>query len=57
MIFTCDFVARENNWQIASLVNQKLLFTVTHALFFTSCICVSKHDSNLTIIGRRQVII
>ena len=24
----------QNNWQIASLVIQKSLFTVTHALFF-----------------------
>ena len=36
MIFTRDFVTRENYWQIASLVTQKSLFTVTHALFFTS---------------------
>ena len=34
MIFTRDFVTRENYWQIASLVTQKSLFTVTHALFF-----------------------
>ena len=34
MIFTRDFVTRENHWQIASLVTQKSLFTVTHALFF-----------------------
>ena len=34
MIFTHDFVTRENYWQIASLVTQKSLFTVTHALFF-----------------------
>ena len=32
MIFT-----RENYWQIASLMTQKSLFTVTHALFFISC--------------------
>ena len=36
MIFTRDFVTRENHWQIASLVTQKSLFTVTHALFFIS---------------------
>ena len=36
MIFTRDFVTRENYWQIASLVTQKSLFTVTHALFFIS---------------------
>ena len=30
-----DFwVTRENHWQIASIVTQKSLFTVTHALFF-----------------------
>ena len=36
---TCEaicLVTRENYWQIASLVTQKSLFTVTHALFFTS---------------------
>ena len=37
MIFTRDFVTRENYWQIASLVTQKSLFTVTHTLFFISC--------------------
>ena len=36
MIFTRGFVTRENHWQIASLVIQKSLFTVTHALFFIS---------------------
>ena len=36
MIFTRDFVTRENYWQIASLVTQKSVFTVTHALFFIS---------------------
>ena len=36
MIFTRDFVTRENYWQIASLVTQKSLFTVTYALFFIS---------------------
>ena len=36
MIFTRDFVTRENYWQIASLVTQKSLFTVTHALFLIS---------------------
>ena len=34
MIFTRDFVTRENNWHIASLVTLKSLFTVTHALLF-----------------------
>ena len=33
---TRDFVTRENLWQIAPLVTQKSLFTVTHALFFIS---------------------
>ena len=33
---TRDFVTRENYWQMASLVTQKSLFTVTHALFFIS---------------------
>ena len=36
MIFTRDFITRENHWQIASLVTQKSLFTVTHALLFIS---------------------
>ena len=36
MIFTRDFVTRENHWQITSLVTKKSLFTVTHALFFIS---------------------
>ena len=41
MIFTRDFVTRENHRQIASLVTQKSLFTVTHALFFiSSSVCV-----------------
>ena len=34
MIFTRDFVTRENHWQITSLVNKKPLFTITLALFF-----------------------
>ena len=34
MIFTRDFVTRENYWEIASFVTQKSLLTVTHALFF-----------------------
>ena len=34
MIFTRDFVTRENYWQIASLVTQKSLSTVIHVLFF-----------------------
>ena len=38
MIFTRDFVTRENYWQIASLVTQKSLFTATHASFFISWI-------------------
>ena len=37
MIFTRDFVTRENHCRIASLVTKKSLFTVTHALFFISC--------------------
>ena len=36
MIFTRDFVTRENHCQITSLVAKKSLFTVTHALFFIS---------------------
>ena len=36
MIFTRDFVTRENHCRIASLVTKKSLFTVTHALFFIS---------------------
>ena len=32
MIFTRDFVTRENHWQIASLVTPKSLFTVTHCI-------------------------
>ena len=34
MIFTRDFVTRENHWQITPVVTKKSLFTVTHALFF-----------------------
>ena len=34
MIFTRDFVTRENHWQNTPLVTKKSLFTVTHALFF-----------------------
>ena len=40
IIFTRDFVTREKHWQIASLVTQKSLFTVTHALFFISWLCL-----------------
>ena len=48
MIFTRDFVTRENYWQIASLVTQKSLFTVTHALFFISSLCrlIWRHWTN-----------
>ena len=34
MIFTRDFITRENLWQITPLLTQKSLFMVTHALFF-----------------------
>ena len=37
MIFTRDFVTRENHWQITPLVTKKSLFTITHALFFILC--------------------
>ena len=37
MIFTRDFVTRENHCRIAPLVTKKSLFTVTHTLFFISC--------------------
>ena len=30
----CEFIKRENEWQIASFVTPKSLFTVAHALFF-----------------------
>ena len=36
MIFTRDFVTRDNHWPITPLVTKKSLFTVTHALFFIS---------------------
>ena len=36
LIFTRDFVTRENHWQITPIVTKKSLFTVTHALFFIS---------------------
>ena len=42
MIFTRDFVTRESYWQIASLVTQKSLFTVTNALFFISSLNMSR---------------
>ena len=38
---TRDFVTRESYWQIASLMTQKLLFTVTHALFYISRMLIS----------------
>ena len=38
MIFTRDFVTRENHWQIASLVTQKSLFTVTHLYHCLRCL-------------------
>ena len=39
-----DFrVTRENYWQIASLVTQKSLFTITHALFFICHIYTAGH--------------
>ena len=34
MIFTRDFVTRENYWQIASLMTQKSLFTVTCIILY-----------------------
>ena len=34
MIITSDEVTSENHWQIASLVTQKSLFTVTNVLFY-----------------------
>ena len=42
--FTSDFVTRENNWQITSLVTPKWLFTVTHALFFISLVKLTSGD-------------
>ena len=42
-----DFITDENYWQIASLVIQKSLFMVTHALFYLSCISIS--ISNISI--------
>ena len=39
IIFTRDFVTRENYWQIASLVTQKSSFAVTHELFCMSALC------------------
>ena len=50
MIFTRDFVTRENYWQIASLVTQKSLFTVTHALLLISCMI--DRGSTLRVIHR-----
>ena len=44
MIYTRDFVTRENHWQIASLVTQKSLFTVTHALFFISRVPLTREN-------------
>ena len=44
MIFTRDFVTRENHWQITSLGTQKSLFTVTHALFFISFTLLILHS-------------
>ena len=45
MIFTRDFVTRENHWQTTPLVTKKSLFTVTHALFFIS-FKLSKKESH-----------
>ena len=36
MIFTRDFVDRENHWRTAPLVTAKSLFTVSHILFYIS---------------------
>ena len=52
MIFTRDFVTRENHWQIASLVTQKSLFTVTHALFFITCSPFRAHTEPLMLANR-----
>ena len=46
--FSHDFVTHENYWQIASLVIQKSLFTITHALYF---IC---HWSDFTPVSGRS---
>ena len=43
MIFTRDFVTRENYSQIPSLVTKKSLFTVTHALFIISFMLTKWH--------------
>ena len=43
LIFTRDFVTRENHWQITPLVTKTSLFTVTHALFFISTIPCLTH--------------
>ena len=50
MIFTRDFVTRENYRQIASLVIQKSLFRVTHASFFiSSCQYRNSRDKDKTV--------
>ena len=54
MILTHDFVIRENHWQIASLVTQKSLFTVTHAVFFIYCHAV--YRCNTTNIRMKYVV-
>ena len=44
MIFILDFFTRENHCQITSLVTKESLFTVTHALFYSSFVlCMSHH--------------
>ena len=51
MIFTRDFVTRENHCRIASLVTKKSLFTVTHALFFISSLCMNMKDADINWVG------
>ena len=51
MIFTRGFVTRENYWQIPSLVTQKSLFTVTHALFFIYLVKNQSHETKLNDLG------
>ena len=55
MIFMSGKVTRKNCWQIASLVIQKSLFTVSHALFYlSSAISLYKCPGTLLLISQHN---
>ena len=56
MIFTRDFVTRENHCRIASLVTKKSLFTVTHAEYSLYLVAEQESVIHLHILESNLVI-